>query len=97
MCIYIYMCICMKSEVTQSCPTLCDPTDCNLPGSSVHGIFRASVLEWGAIAFCVYMYMYTQTHHFVIVSLCVSPPNQNRLCRCKGKQSSRIQLSSLSS
>ena len=38
-------------EVTQSCPTLCDPTDCSLPGFSVHGIFQARVLEWGAIAF----------------------------------------------
>ena len=35
-------------EVTQSCPTLCDPMDCSLPGSSVHGIFQARVLEWGA-------------------------------------------------
>ena len=34
----------------QSCPTLRDPMDCNLPGSSVHGIFQARVLEWGAIA-----------------------------------------------
>ena len=39
------------SEITQSCPTLCDPSDCSLPGSSVHGIFQARVLEWGAIAF----------------------------------------------
>ena len=46
---------CMKvkreSEVAQSCPTLRDPMDCNLPGSSIHGIFQARVLEWGAIAF----------------------------------------------
>ena len=35
----------------QSCPTLSDPVDCSLPGSSVHGIFQARVLEWGAIAF----------------------------------------------
>ena len=35
----------------QLCPTLCDPMDCSLPGSSVHGIFQARVLEWGAIAF----------------------------------------------
>ena len=35
----------------QSCPTLWDPMDCRLPGSSVHGIFQARVLEWGAIAF----------------------------------------------
>ena len=40
-----------KSEVAQSCPTLSDPMDCSLPGSSVHGIFQARVLEWGAIAF----------------------------------------------
>ena len=39
------------SEVAQSCPTLCDPTDCSLPGSSVHGIFQARVLEWVAISF----------------------------------------------
>ena len=42
-----------ESEVTQSCPTLHDPMDCSLPGSSVHGIFQARVLEWGAIAFSV--------------------------------------------
>ena len=40
-----------ESEVTQSCPTLHDPMDCSLPGSSIHGIFQARVLEWGAIAF----------------------------------------------
>ena len=39
------------SEVAQSCPTLCDPMDCSPPGSSVHGILQARVLEWGAIAF----------------------------------------------
>ena len=38
-----------ESEVTQSCPTLRDPMDCRLPGSSVHGILKARVLEWGAI------------------------------------------------
>ena len=38
-------------EVAQSCPTLCDPMDCSLPGSSVHGIFQARVLEWVAISF----------------------------------------------
>ena len=40
-----------KSEVAQSCLPLSDPMDCSLPGSSVHGIFQARVLEWGAIAF----------------------------------------------
>ena len=40
-----------ESEVAQSCPNLCDPMDCNLPSSSVHGIFQAIVLEWIAISF----------------------------------------------
>ena len=40
-----------ESEVAQSCPTLCDPVDCSLSGSSVHGIFQARVLEWIAISF----------------------------------------------
>ena len=40
-----------ESEVTQACPTLSNPMDCSLPGFSVHGIFQARVLEWGAIAF----------------------------------------------
>ena len=39
-----------ESLVPQSCPTLCDPMDRSLPGSSIHGIFQARVLEWGAIA-----------------------------------------------
>ena len=43
----------IESEVAQSCPTLSDPMDCSPPGSSVHGIFQAGVLEWGAIAFSV--------------------------------------------
>ena len=40
-----------ESEVAQSCLTLSDPMDCSLPGSSIHGVFQARVLEWGAIAF----------------------------------------------
>ena len=43
----INVCVC---SVAQSCPTLRDPIDCSLPGSSIHGIFQARVLEWGAIA-----------------------------------------------
>ena len=42
-----------ESEVIQSYPTLSDPMDCSLPGSSVQGIFQVRVLEWGAIAFSV--------------------------------------------
>ena len=44
-----------ESEVAQSCPTLRDPMDCSLPGSSVHGMFQARVLEWGAIVFSIYL------------------------------------------
>ena len=52
-CHFLLQCIKGKSEseVTQSCPTLSDPVDYSPPGSSVHGIFQAKVLEWGAIAF----------------------------------------------
>ena len=52
-CHFLLQCMKVKSEseVAQSCPTLSDPVDCSLPGSSVHGIFQARVLEWGAIAF----------------------------------------------
>ena len=52
-CHFLLQCMKVKSEseVTQSCPTLLDPMDCSLPGSSVHGIFQARVLEWGAFAF----------------------------------------------
>ena len=46
-----YMKVKNESEVTQSCPTLYDPMDCSLPGSSVYGIFQARVLEWVAISF----------------------------------------------
>ena len=49
-----------ESEVTQSCPTPSDPMDCSPPGSCVHGIFQARVLEWGAIAFSaspIYIYV----------------------------------------
>ena len=48
-----------KSEVAQLCPTLSDPMDHSPPGSSVHGIFQARVLEWVAIAFSdIYIYIY---------------------------------------
>ena len=52
-CHFLLQCMKVKSEseVTQSCPTLSDPMDCNLPGSSVYGIFQTRVLEWVAIAF----------------------------------------------
>ena len=50
-CHFLLQCMKVKSEseVTESCPTLSDPMDCSLQGSSIHGIFQARVLEWGAI------------------------------------------------
>ena len=50
-CHFLLQCMKVKSEseVSQSCPTLRDPMDCCLPGSSIHGIFQARVLKWGAI------------------------------------------------
>ena len=52
-CHFLLQCMKVKSgsEVAQSCPTLSDPMDCSPPGSSIHGIFQARVLEWGAIVF----------------------------------------------
>ena len=56
-----------ESEVTQSCPTLRDPMDCSLPGSSVPGIFQARVLEWGAIAFSTLKYDLNQITYYYTV------------------------------
>ena len=56
-----------EREVAQLCPTLCNPMDSRLPGSSAHGIFQARVLEWGAIAFSACWYIYfkiTNKHIF---------------------------------
>ena len=62
-----------ESEVAQLCLTLLDPMDCSPPGSSVHGIFQARVLEWGAIALAqvkknVYMYLYNPLARFSFIS-----------------------------
>ena len=60
-CHFLLQCMKVKSEseVPQSCLTLSNPMDCSLPGSSIHGIFQARVLEWGAIAFSdIYITMY---------------------------------------
>ena len=52
-CHFLLQCMKVKSEseVAQLCPTLSDPMDYSLPGSSIHGIFQTGVLEWGAIVF----------------------------------------------
>ena len=69
-CHFLLQCMKVKSEseVTQSCPTLSDPMDCSLPGSSIHGIFQARVLEWGAIALLLLL-----LSHFSRVRLCATP------------------------
>ena len=55
-----------EREVAQLCPTLRDPMDCSLPGSSVHGIFQARVLEWGAIAFSVHLPIHPGIQHSLL-------------------------------
>ena len=76
---------CMKvkseSEVAQLCLTLSDPMDCSLPGSSVHGIFQARVLEWGAIAFSASAYtaIYRFNDALLTIILMHSPPMTKEL------------------
>ena len=85
-CQFLLQCMKVKreSEVTESRPTLSDLMDCSLPGSSVHGIFQARVLEWDAIAFSVYaiqknvISIFTQSSmlllsRFSCVHLCATP------------------------
>ena len=71
-CHFLLQCMKVKSEseVTQSCPTLSEPMDCSPPGSSIHGIFQARVLEWGAIAFSVYSLGIFQIYYMLYI---VSP------------------------
>ena len=66
-CHFLLQCMKVKreSQVAQLCPTLCDPMDCSLPGSSIHGIFQARVLEWGAIAFSKYRYRWLHIELFI--------------------------------
>ena len=66
----------IESEVTQSCPTLSGPMDCSLPGSSIHGIFQARGLEWGAIAFSDKPTQYQQILDTVFFLYAITP-------RCK--------------
>ena len=71
-----------EREVAQLYPTLCDPMDCSLPGSSVHGIFQAGVLEWGAIAFSeVPQYMFLKSQGFDTWLSPLSSPLCNLLVR----------------
>ena len=77
-CHFLLQCMKVKSEseVAQLCPTLCDPMVCSLPGSSIHGIFQARVLEWGATAFSIWkdsLYLYLP-ESFCIFIACRSLP-----------------------
>ena len=69
-CHFLLQCMRVKSEseVAQLFPTLSDPMDCSLPGSSVHGILQARVLEWGAIAFSIYVYIHTHMYIFSLTA-----------------------------
>ena len=83
-CHFLLQCMKVKSEseVAQSCPTLSDLRDCSLSGSSIHGIFQARVLEWGAIAFslcqglvnCKCIDLFQHVYAFPLVHMSVSVP-----------------------
>ena len=70
-CHFLLQCMKVKSEseVAQSCPTLSDPMDCSPPGSSVHGIFQARVLEWGAIAFSISKVYFSKFYLHIFVNM----------------------------
>ena len=88
-CYFLLQCMKVKNqnEVAQSCPTPSDPMDCSLPGSSIHGIFQARVLEWGATEECMLGYNFSfqlcglfgtsiKAQGFTKASL----PHNNRIC-----------------
>ena len=80
----IYSAAAAAAKSLQSCPTLCDPMHCSPPGSSVHGIFQARVLEWGAIAVSPIERAHTHTHTHTIYST-----RMHRLC---GNVTSKLNL-----
>ena len=87
-CHFLLQCMKVKSEreVAQSCPTLSDPMDCSLPGSSIHGIFQAKVLECGAIAFSGFLsivQLFLQlVFYFLILSLGLNTKSLDKACGC---------------
>ena len=80
-CHFLLQCMKVKSEseVAQSCPTLSGPMDCSLPASSVHGIFQARVLEWGAIALTLFLLYVICFMLYVIYVILLSMPDCRRL------------------
>ena len=83
-CHFLLQCMKVKSEseVAQSCPTLRDPMDCSLPGSSVHGVFQARVLEWGAIAFSDKYTSSLLTHGCSMLCQLKAAPPESESIRC---------------
>ena len=81
-CHFLLQCRKVKSEreVAQSCLTLSDPMDCRLPGSSIHGIFQARVLEWGAIAFSE---EYRSGYHFLLQGIFPTQGSNLGLPHCR--------------
>ena len=87
-CHFLLQCMKVKreSEVAQSCLTLSDPMDCNLPGSSIQRIFQGRILEWGAIAFsttvaytCL-IELYNSCERFLMNQLCSHLPSLPTVC-----------------
>ena len=78
-CHFLLQCMKVKSEseFAQSCPTLSEPMDCSLPGSSVRGIFQARILEWGAIAFSILQASRTQFK--CLLNLCLPGCSTSKL------------------
>ena len=89
-CHFLLQCMKVKSEseVAQSCPTLCDPMDCSFLGSSVHGIFQARVLEWGAIAFSGFYLNFPQLNRHSC--MCVKRNWGQDLTICPGGSQSQV-------
>ena len=66
-----------ESEVTQSYPTPSDPMDCSLPGSSIHGVFQARILEWGAIAFSELHLISLKWRVIILINKIIYSPSEN--------------------
>ena len=82
-----------EREVSQSCPTLSDPMDCSLPGPSIHGIFQARVLEWGAVAFSSTVSNLTQSSIIMVKGLPKSMRSQDSSERVQNAGSGRYHVS----
>ena len=91
-CHCLLQCVKVKSEreVTQSCPTLSDPMDCSPPGSSIHGIFQARVLEWGAIV-PGFKFTYVYNHITLVHTYILESCHENLLCVNSSKTNMPVQ------